>query len=203
MKQRLTTSRLLLRQPRAEDAAAVFEAWATDTDVLRYLGWRPHERVEQTRAMLAWDQARWIKKSAWTWLALKVSAGVALPIAQVQLLPQRLDGPAHHLRLGYLLGRSHWGQGLMQEALRAVLALAWAEGPVWRIDALCDVDNTASARLLDRLGFEREGLLRRHSLHPNAGSEPRDVWLYACTRQPDARAELASAGVAEGFTSVE
>jgi RimJ/RimL family protein N-acetyltransferase len=55
---------------------------------------------------------------------------------------------------------------------------------VWRIDALCDVDNHASARLLHALGFAHEGVLRRHSLHPNVSAEPRDVTVHARLR-PD------------------
>ncbi len=185
---RLSTPRLLLREPRAADAAAAHAAWAADPGVLRYLALPPSDSLETTRARLAWDQARWHKKSAWTWLLFQ-HAGRQV-VGQIQLLPQRLDGPAHHLRLGYLLARAHWGQGLMHEALAALLPQVWAEPVVWRIDAVCDRANPASSRLLDRLSFSREGLLHRHSLHPLAGAEPRDVWLHAQVRDP-----LAESGV--------
>lgn len=179
---RLSTSRLLLREPRAEDAPAVHAAWAGDADVLRHLALSPSDSLPMTRARLAWDQARWQKKSAWTWL-LFLHADRSV-VGQIQLLPQRLDGPADHLCLGYLLARARWGKGLMREALAALLPQVWAEPAVWRIDAVCDQANPASSRLLDRLGFSREGLLRRHSLHPLAGAEPRDVWLHAQVRVP-------------------
>lgn len=187
----LRTARLQLRPPRAADAAAAFERWAADVEVLRYLGQPAHQRVEQTRAQLAWDEARWLKRSAWTWVLLHPGDGSGSgpdgePIGLISLTPQRLDGPPHHLRLGYLLARSHWGRGLMAEALRAVLTQVWGQEPAcWRIDAVCDVDNPASARVLERLGFEREGRLRRHTLHPNVSAEPRDVWLYARIREPE------------------
>jgi RimJ/RimL family protein N-acetyltransferase len=177
---RFNTPRLQLREPRAEDAEAVHAAWAADPQVLRYLALPPADNLETTRARLAWDQARWHKKSAWTWLLLRHGAGEV--VGQIQLLPQRLDGPAHHLRLGYLLARAQWGQGLMAEALGALLPRVHAESAVWRIDAVCDQANPGSSRLLDRLGFTREGLLRRHSLYPLAGAEPRDVWLHAWVR---------------------
>jgi ribosomal-protein-alanine N-acetyltransferase len=190
---RLNTPRLALREPRGEDAAAVWAAWAADTEVARFLALPPSPNLETTRARLAWDQARWTKKSAYTWLLLRQPG--AAPVGQIQLIPQRLDGPAHHLRLGYLLARRHWGQGLMHEALATLLPQLWAEAGVWRIDAVCDLANPASSRLLDRLGFTREGLLRRHSLHPLAGSEPRDVWLHAALRDGPA-AEPGSTGPA-------
>lgn len=180
MRRVLHTARLRLRAPQPGDEHAVFATWAQDPQVLRYLGWMAHARPAETKAQLDWEQARWLKGSAWTWL---LAADAGAPIGMVQLVPQRLDAAAHHLRLGYLLARAHWGRGLMREALAAVLAEAFAQPGVERVDALCDVDNHASARLLDALGFEREGLLRRHSLHPNCGAQPRDVTIHARLRE--------------------
>lgn len=181
MKRDLTTARLRLREPRAGDAAHVFCRWTADAGLLRYLGWPVHGEVEQTRQMLSWDSARWLKRTAFTWMLL--AGDLPGPVGQVQLVPQQLDGRAHHLRLGYVLARSHHGRGLMREAVAAVLDHAFEQAHVWRVDALCDVDNAASAGLLERLGLRREGRLARHALHPNAGAQPRDVWLYACTRE--------------------
>lgn len=181
MKRVLATPRLMLREPRVGDAPQVFCRWAGDATVLQHLQWTAHQDVEQTRQMLAWDSARWLKRSAFTWLLLAPDAHG--PVGQVQLVPQRLDGPAHHLRLGYVLARSHQGRGLMREAVASVLDHAFEQPAVWRVDAVCDVDNLASVRLLEALGLAREGRLARHTVHPHAGSQPRDVWLYARTRQ--------------------
>lgn len=179
MKRVLHTRRLRLRAPQPGDEHAAFDAWAQDPQVLRYLGWRPHTQLSETRNQLDWDQNRWLKRSAFTWLLVEPHSG---PIGLVQLIPQRFDGPPHHLRLGYLMARAHWGRGLMREALGAVLAEAFAQSGVWRVDALCDVDNQASSRLLQSLGFAGEGVLRHHSLHPNVSDEPRDVSVHARLR---------------------
>ena len=178
MKRVLSSPRLQLRAPQPGDEHAAFAGWAQDPDVLRYMGWRPHQQLSQTRTQLDWDQARWLKRSAFTWMLVERR----VPIGMVQLIPQQLDGPPHHLRLGYLLARTHWGQGLMREALAAVLDEAFAQDSVWRVDALCDVDNAASARLLESLGLQHEGVLRRHSRHPNIGDAPRDVSVHARVR---------------------
>jgi [ribosomal protein S5]-alanine N-acetyltransferase len=53
---------------------------------------------------------------------------------------------------------------------------------VFRIGAVCDVENIGSARVLEKSGFVREGLLRRWLLHPNISDEPRDCFSYACVR---------------------
>lgn len=179
MKRVLHTERLRLRAPQPGDEHAAFAGWSQDAQVLRYLGWRPHKELSETRNQLEWDQARWLKRSGWTWLLAEAQGA---PIGLVQLIPQRFDGPAHHLRLGYLLARAHWGHGFMREALSAVLAEAFAQSGVWRVDALCDVDNQSSARLLQALQFVSEGVLRCHSLHPNVSAEPRDVSVHARLR---------------------
>jgi len=178
MKRALSCRRLHLRAPQPGDEHAAFAGWAQDLEVLRYLGWRPHAQLSQTRAQLDWDQARWLKRSAFTWMLVMQR----VPIGMVQLIPQPFDGPPQHLRLGYLLARSHWGQGLMREALQAVLDEAFAQDSVWRVDALCDVENQASARLLQSVGLVHEGVLRRHSRHPNLGETPRDVSVHARVR---------------------
>lgn len=174
----LHTERLVLREPRPGDQHAAFAGWAQDAEVLRYLGWTPHTRISETQAQLDWAQARWLKRSACTWLLVPRAPG-SEPIGLVELLPQQLQGPVFHWRLGYLLGRAHWGQGWMREALAAVLQEAFAHAATRRVDALCDLDNTASARLLEALHFESEGVLRSHTLHPGMGAEPRDVRVYA------------------------
>lgn len=186
MKRELHTPRLRLRPPQPGDEHAVFTAWSQDIEVLRYLGWVPHTTLAQTQAQLNWDQARWLKRSAWTWLLLprEVPRDVpgASPIGMVQLVPQQLDGPPHHLRLGYLLARHAWGQGWMREALTAVLDETDTHETICRIDALCDVANPASIRLLQTLGFVQEGVLRRHTRHPNVSDSPRDVAVLAHIR---------------------
>jgi len=63
MPEHITTERLILRTPRQDDARAIFEGWAQDQEVTRYLTWRPHQRIEETQALVqnclaAWEQAR-------------------------------------------------------------------------------------------------------------------------------------------------
>jgi [ribosomal protein S5]-alanine N-acetyltransferase len=59
----------------------------------------------------------------------------------------------------------------------------WLAAPsVWRVQAYCDPENGASARVLEKAGLVREGLLRRYIVTPNLGDEPRDVYVYALVR---------------------
>ncbi len=89
---------------------------------------------------------------------------------------------AHRLELGYVLARRHWGYGFMSEAVTAVVDWAFSELSVLRIGAVCDIDNQRSARLLERAGFEREGVLRSWAVHPNISATPRDCYSYSKIR---------------------
>ena len=70
----------------------------------------------------------------------------------------------------------------MSEALGAVMEWAFAQPAIFRVWAVCDVDNEASAGLLERNGFHQEGILRKWSVHPNVSDVPRDCYCYAKTR---------------------
>jgi ribosomal-protein-alanine N-acetyltransferase len=181
----IDTPRLRLRDLRAGDARAVFESYAGDAAVMRYVGWRRHETVQDSARQISLDVHRCLKGSAWVWgLTLQGAGDTVGPVfGQLELTPMGYPADeAHHLRLGYLMARSHWGQGLMAEAVSAVLAAVFEQPQVWRVDALCDVDNQASGALLARVGMRREGCMLRAVRHPNVSSEPRDVWVYSQVR---------------------
>ncbi len=62
----------------------------------------------------------------------------------------------------------------MPEALRALVDWALAQPGIWRAVATCDVENRASARVMEKAGMRSRVLLRRHTIHPNLQPEPRD-----------------------------
>jgi RimJ/RimL family protein N-acetyltransferase len=71
-----------------------------------------------------------------------------------------LDPANAKAELGYGLGSAHWGKGYMTEALIALLDFAFASLKLRRLEADVDPRNENSLRILDKLGFQREGLLR-------------------------------------------
>jgi [ribosomal protein S5]-alanine N-acetyltransferase len=70
----------------------------------------------------------------------------------------------------------------MTEVLVEVVTWALKQPSVFRISAVCDVENIASARVMEKAGLLREGLLRRWLMHPNVSDEPRDCFSYARVR---------------------
>lgn len=80
---------------------------------------------------------------------------------------------------GYELDRPHWGKGLATEAVTTAVAYAHDELELHRLEATVTNGNFASARVLEKAGFQREGTQRTRILHR---SERRDLWLFGRLR---------------------
>lgn len=82
----------------------------------------------------------------------------------------------HCAEIGYWLARTHWGQGIMTDVVRAACKHAQSDWKLVRISALVFTFNRASARVLEKCGFQFEGLLRKHR---NKNGQFLDTRLYA------------------------
>lgn len=167
------TDRLLLRPVRIDDAPALFDAYMQDSEVSRYMIWRPHSNVEETKTFLDRCERSWAEGTAFPWV-LELAGE---PVGMVEIAIQEYGVPC-----GYVLARRAWGQGLMAEALKPIVEWALAQPTIYRVWATCDIENRQSARVLEKVGMSLEGVLRRYVLHPNVSNEPRDALLYARTK---------------------
>jgi RimJ/RimL family protein N-acetyltransferase len=169
----LETDRLVLRAPRAEDARRVFERYASDPRVTRFLAWQTHRTVADTRAFLSFCEAEWKRWPAGPFLIESRASGALLGSTGIAFeTPQQAA-------TGYVLAHDAWGFGYATEALGAMRDLAARLG-VTRLYALCHPDHRASARVLEKCGFALEGTLQRYAEFPNI--DPRvhaDVLCYA------------------------
>jgi RimJ/RimL family protein N-acetyltransferase len=89
--------------------------------------------------------------------------------------------------IGYWLGAPFWGRGIMSEAVRAVTGYAFTELGLVRVFAVPFARNPASFHVLERAGYEREGVLRRSAIKDG---EILDQYLYAALANDDARAAV-------------
>jgi [ribosomal protein S5]-alanine N-acetyltransferase len=169
------TARLILRPVAPGDAHAIFAGYAQDSEVVRFLIWRPHRDLADTEAYIADCLAAPADKSRSYALTAREDRQLLGNFALRRPEPHRLD-------CGYVLARPHWGRGLMTEALSEAARWAMRQGDTWRVGAVCDVENRASARVMEKAGLAREGILRRWLVHPNISGEPRDCFSYALTR---------------------
>lgn len=170
------TERLLIRRARSADAPAVFAAYAADPQVTRYLNWRPHEVLEQTRHFLMRADRDWTEGRRFAALIFaRAEPGAVL--GMIEPRPSR-----HVVEFGYVLRASAWGRGIMTEALSALVAQALEQPGIHRVQAFCDVENPASARVMEKAGLRLEGRLAAYLRHPNVSDLPRDALLYARSR---------------------
>lgn len=171
-----TTARLVGRLPRVEDAPAVFAAYARDPVVTRYLTWAPHRDIESLAVFQQTQIERWKSNGGpFAWMLCR--DGTDTPIGSIGVT---FDG--YKAMFGYVLARPHWGQGLMTEALAHLVGWTLDQPEIHRAWAFCDVENPGSARVMEKAGMQREGVLRRWHVCPTLGPEPRDCVAYARVR---------------------
>ena len=173
--EQIQTERLLLRKSRMDDAPVIFETYAQDLEVTRYLVWQPHKDLQETEQFLLACGQLWRTGKDFAY-AITLKENDAL-IGMFGLHPMNVK-----LEVGYVLARQHWGQGYMTEVLHAVIDWAFAQPDIFRVQAICDVENFGSARVMEKVGMVREGMVRRYVLHPNISDEPRDVYMYAVVK---------------------
>lgn len=168
----IETERLRLRDFRLEDAPAV-HAYGADPEVTHYMPWGPNT-PEETAAFIA----RALEQQA-TWPRLDLGLAIehrGLGVVVGSIALHLRDIPHRSLEMGYCLRRDLWGQGLVTEAGRALLRVGFEELGLHRITATCDVRNTGSYRVMERLGMRREGEMRKDRRVRGAW---RDTYLYA------------------------
>jgi RimJ/RimL family protein N-acetyltransferase len=156
----LVTDRLVLRRFRAADAPAL-AAYRSDPDIARYQSWDAPYPADAAAAMIAGMAAADPDRAGWVQWAIESKADKTL-IGDVGV---GLHNNLLQAKIGYTLAPGRHGQGYATEAVRAVLDRLFTVQGLRRVTAECDARNEPSARLLDRLGFTREGLLRANTLH--------------------------------------
>jgi RimJ/RimL family protein N-acetyltransferase len=170
--ERLETARLLLRRPTFADAAAIFDRYAGDRVVTCYLSWPTHRTLADTHAFLAWSDAEWGNGPAGPHLVFSREDNALLGGTGLSFKSRTCAVT------GYVLARDAWGRGYATESLQAMVDLAGELG-VKRLEALCHVDHLASARVLEKCGFQLEEILREHTEFPNlAAGQKSDMRSY-------------------------
>lgn len=154
--QDIETSRLLLRRFRIEDAEDMFNNWASDPEVTRFLTWPVHSSVDVTRSLLKDWITRYTDGGYFNWVIEYKKTGKAIGNISVVKLNESTEAAD----MGYCMSRSYWGQGIMPEALIAVTDYLFDVVGLNRIAACHDVNNPKSGRVMEKAGMRQEGILR-------------------------------------------
>jgi ribosomal-protein-alanine N-acetyltransferase len=171
----LTTERMVLRRLQPEDAPDVF-VFRGDIEVQQY----NDEPLEDEAAALDFIQhlnADYDAQHNILWAMTLRDENRVFGLCGFGYWDRMHQRSA----IGYDMARSHWGQGLALEALAEVLRFGFERMQLHRIEAETVLDNTRSVRLLERLGFQREGSRREFTLE--ADGQFHDDVIYGLLRR--------------------
>ena len=155
--QTLETKRLILRRFTVRDADAMYTNWASDPEVTRYLTWPAHAGVETSRAVLADWTAAYAQESCYQW-AIVLKDRADEPIGSIGAVDVSDDIAA--VQIGYCLGRRWWHQGIMSEALGAVMDFFFDAVGCNRVAGRHDARNPHSGMVMQKCGMKYEGTQR-------------------------------------------
>src|ERR1022692_151716 len=186
----LRTERLVLRQVTGSDGEGQFGIFAED-QVTEHYAWDTFADIAQGHALAVRTAEQFRRREAVRWgLVLPGSAQIIGTCGYTRWSQQN-----HFAVIGYDLARRYWRRGLMSEAVAAVLRFGFEQVALHRVEATVLTGNAASAALLDRAGFQREGVLRGRALHRGTF---RDVQMFGLNDADWAAAAAAADAPATG-----
>lgn len=154
--QLILTERLTLRRFTLGDAQAMFDNWASDERVTRYLTWTPHRSLEFTNQLLENWCAAYENPGTYNWVI--EYKGKAIGNISVVCISDKHE----YADLGYCMGFDYWNQGIMTEAAKAVINYLFDEIGVNRVGISHAVKNPASGRVAQKCGLTYEGTKREY-----------------------------------------
>ena len=153
--QTIRTARLTLRRFTVEDAQQMYDNWASDARVTRFLTWEPHVSPEATAELLSEWVAAYLAPSCYNW----VMEYEGRCIGNISVV--RCSDRSEYAELGYCMGCDYWNKGLMTEAAKAVIAFLFDEVGCHRVVIRHAVKNPASGRVAQKCGLTYEGTERK------------------------------------------
>lgn len=154
--QRLETDRLVLRRFTMDDADAMYRNWASDGEATKYLTWPPHAGVGVTRLVLQEWVASYRRESFYQWAIIPKDLGE--PVGSISVVG--MNDVIDMVHVGYCIGRPWWHQGIMSEALQAIIDFFFDTVGANRIESRHDTNNPHSGMVMQHCGMTYEGTLR-------------------------------------------
>lgn len=173
---RIETERLILRPFVREDAQAMYNNWAKDPEVTKFLSWPCYKSVDDAHEILNIWMESYETSNFYQWAIELKELGEAIGSISVVNSDDRVE----MAEIGYCIGKHWWGRGIMPEALNAVMDYLFEEVGLQRIEAGHDPNNPASGAVIRKCGMKYEGTFRRR-IRSNQGIT--DVAWYAMLKE--------------------
>ena len=169
----LQTTRLNLRRFTTGDAKAMYNNWASDPQVSKYLTWPAHASPEVTKGILENWVPQYANDNFYTW-AIVLNENGDDPIGSISVV--NIHERTKTVEIGYCIGAKWWGQGIVSEAFGLLIKFLFEEVKVNRIEAVHDPRNPASGKVMEKCGLVYEGCLREAGYNNQGVS---DKMMYA------------------------
>ena len=172
----LETERLLLRKVRKEDYLDIYNSWASDKDVFKYLTWDAHDNPEITKRAVNYWLNEYKKDNTYRWLVVLKESDEVIGMIDVT----NKDMKYMTCEIGYTYGKKYWGYGYATEALKEVLDYLHSVGFVV-VYAEHFVSNKASGRVMEKAGMKYEATLKSRVVNKDGTRE--DLLVYSSIKE--------------------
>jgi len=144
----LETPRLFLRLPTVADAQEVFNNWASDADVAKYVRWSVHETIDTTLEYLTQAEQGKSNDKTFDWLFELKETGELIGSGGIFW-----DDELNMFEIGYVIAKNHWSNGFATEAARAIVDFAVGELKQTSLSVKHAKENIGSGKVIEKLGF--------------------------------------------------
>jgi ribosomal-protein-alanine N-acetyltransferase len=172
--QHFTTARTFLRPVTSDDAENIFNGYANSPTATRYMVW-PRQTSPAYDGIAARSASCWQSGTAYPWAVILRSTDQFLGVIELRINPPKAD-------FGYIFCEDFWGLGLATEVVKCVVDWALTQPEIFRVWATCHPDNTASARVLAKVGLKLEARLENWEARPQLGELAGPSLLYGKTK---------------------
>lgn len=168
----LDTDRLSLRKFDKEDVSDIFNNWASDIEVVKYLSWDVHKNIEVTKKYVDYLLEGYKQSNNYHWaIVFKETNEVIGDISAVSI-----DEKNNSCEIGYCISRKFWNMGIMTEALNRVIEFFISEVKVKRVYAKHDVRNIGSGKVMKKAGMNYLETIRK--VDSTKGEYDADVYFF-------------------------
>lgn len=158
----LETERLILRRFTIEDSEGMFNNWASDPNVNKYLAWPLHKNVDETKEIIN----KWISKyesGSYNWIVETKDTHEVIG----SICEEGKSIKHKTIALGYCFGSKYWNKGYASEVLRRVIEYLLTEQDFYLVEANHRSSNPASGRVMQKAGMKYDGTLRERKINPD------------------------------------
>ena len=173
----LETDRLILREITKEDSEAIFSSFSND-EVTRYYGQDPFVNIGEAEKIIDIFATNYVEKRGIRWGIQRKDNGKIIGTIGFHAWFHK------HKRaeIGYEIQPDYWRKGYTQEAILKIISYGFEEMDLTRIGAVVFTENEASIKLLTKIGFQKEGLLKDY-MYQNG--KPHDTYIYSLVKNDD------------------